>query len=845
MIKEYKANNLSELFSELGSSEDGLNSLEARKRLEGAGLNEIPAKDKRTAFSILLSQFKNPLILILIAAAVIAGFLGEPFEATIIVGIVLLNTALGFYQEFKSEKALTELKKYISFKAKVLRDGKKTEVDVKELVPGDLVFLNIGDIVPADLQLIETEELSINESAITGESVPVHKTSEMVIVQSNLPSQQKNIAFMGTTVANGSGKGIVVATGKKTEFGKTATILGAKEPPTDFQKNIKKFGNFLLKVIFLLTIFVFASNAFLGKGILDSFLFALALAVGITPELLPIIITIGLSTGAIRLAKKKVVVKRIVAIEDLGNVDVLCMDKTGTLTENKIALEKCFDLNEKKSGKVLEFALLCNSANIEKGKAKGNPIDTAILEHASEKERQAIESYKKVDENEFDFERRRMSTVVEKDGKRILICKGAPESILSACNSIQKQNKIIPLAEHKEKLKQKFDELSKHGFRIIAVAFKEVKPKEEYTAEDEKEMTLIGYLTFLDPPKKTATEALKKFKSLGVELKVLTGDNELVTREVCKRVEMQTKNIVLGSELEKMTEQEFLKTIQENNVFARITPEQKFKIVTGLSKQGHIVGFLGDGVNDAPALKASDVGITVDTAVDVAKDSADIILLKKSLLVLVDGIENGRKTFGNITKYILNTISANFGNMLTLTISSLFLKFIPLLPSQILLANLISDGPLMTISTDNVDKSYLHKPKKWNIKGISSFMIFFGAISTVFDLATMAVLLFLVNAEPAVFRTAWFLESVLSEIFITFAIRTKGNFWKSKPSKLLIYSSIAATILTIGLIYSPIAFLFKFEQLTIPILTAIGIILLAYFSLAETAKKRFYKTHEI
>ncbi len=845
MNKEHYSLSSKDLFEKLDSSKNGLSSAEAKKRLERFGLNEIAAKDKRTAYSILLSQFKNPLILILVAASILAGFLGESIEAAIIIGIVLLNAALSFYQEFKSEKALAKLKKYISFKAKVLRDNQKTEINVKELVPGDIVFLNIGDIVPADIRLIDTEELAVNESVITGESFPVHKTVETIALQKAQPSRQKNIAFMGTTVSDGLGKGVVIATGKDTEFGKTATILSAKEPPTDFQKNIKKFGNFLLKVIFLLTIVVFASNALLGKGILQSFLFALAIAVGITPELLPIIITITLSSGAIHLAKKKVVVKRLVAIEDLGNVDVLCMDKTGTLTENKVALAKYFDADGKKSKQVLEFSLLCNSASVGKDGAKGNVIDVAIWEYANKKEKTKIDSYKKIDETEFDHKRRRMSAVIEKDGKKIFICKGAPESILPVCNSVQKQNQIIPIKKHEEELRQKFEELSSQGFRIVAVAFKEIGPKKEYTAEDEKDLTFKGFLAFLDPPKKTAVQSLKRFQNLGVELKLLTGDNGLVTNEVCKQVGLQIKNkIILGSELEEMNETELLKTIEEHNVFARITPEQKFKIVTGLSKQGHIVGFLGDGVNDAPALKAADVGITVDSAVDVAKDSADIILLKKSLLVLADGIKGGRKTFANITKYIFNTISANFGNMFTLAISSLFLKFIPLLPSQILLGNLISDGPLMTIATDNVDEGYLHKPKRWSIKKITKFMLFFGAISAVFDLIIMGILLFIVKANPATFRTAWFLESVLSEIIITFAIRTKKNFWQSKPSKLLIYSSIAATILTISLIYSPIAFLFEFEQLTIPILTAIGIILLAYFALAETAKKRFYKKRE-
>ena len=846
MIKEYYSLDKKELFGKTASSENGLSEVEANERLKKFGLNEIAAKDKRNAFSIMLSQFKSPLTLILVFASIIAFFLGYAIDAIIIIAIVLLNANLGFYQEFKSERALAELKKYISFKAQVLRDNQRTEIDVRELVPGDIVFLEIGDIVPADIRLIEAEELSIKEAIVTGESFPVHKISEPIELENVSPSQQKNIVFMGTTVSSGYGKGVVIATGKETEFGRTATILSAKEPPTDFQKNIKKFGNFLLKVILILTLFVFFANTLLGKDPLNSFLFALALAVGITPELLPIIITIALSTGAIHLAKKKVIVKRLVAIEDLGNIDTLCIDKTGTLTESTITLENYFDAEGKKSKKVIEFALLCNSAVMEKGMPKGNIIDAAIWEYAEKKEKISLEQYKKIKEIEFDYERRRMSAVVEEGKKRFLVCKGAPESILEICTSIQKQSQIIPIKNFEEDLRKKFEELSQEGFRVVAIAFKEIEAKKTYSEKDEKELVFVGFLCFLDPPKKTAIQAISALQNLGVELKILTGDNELVTKEVCKEVGLQIKgNIVLGAELEKMSQEEFRKAIEESNIFARITPEQKFKIVGELSKQGHIVGFLGDGVNDAPALKAADVGITVDSAADVAKDSADIVLLKKSLLVLADGIKEGRKTFGNIIKYIFNTISANFGNMFTLAISSLFLKFIPLLPSQILLANFISDGPLMTISTDNVDENYLHKPKRWSIKTISKFMIFFGAISAVFDFITIGILLFIVKPDEATFRTAWFLESVLSEIIITFAIRTKKSFWKSHPSKMLVYSSIAAIIITIGLIYSPIAFLFKFEKIAIPLLIAVGIILLGYFTIAEIAKKRFYKKNEI
>jgi len=834
-----------ELFKRYGTSEKGLSHDDATKRIGAYGHNEIAAKDKRGKLSIFTSQLTSPLVVILVVASVIAGFLGDPTDMAIIIAIILINAVLGFYQEFKSERALAELKKYISFKAKVIRDGRETEIDVRDLVPGDITILEIGDIVPADIRLIDVHELATDESAITGESFPVNKSAGPLELKNSLPSQQANMAFMGTVISNGVGKGIVVATREKTEFGRTANILSAREPPTDFQTNIKKFGRFLIKVILILTILVFASNALLGKGVIESSLFALALAVGITPELLPIIITISLSSGAMRLAKKRVIVKRLVAIEGLGNMDILCTDKTGTLTENKITLEGYINAAGQKSDTALRYALLCNSVILEKGRAEGNVIDAAIWKHADAK-KELLSGYKKIEEVEFEYVRRRMGVIVEKDEKRIYICKGAPESIFAICDFVEEGSTKVPIGARAKELEKRFEELSTRGFRVIAVASKDIERKEDYTEADETGLTFNGLLYFLDPPKGTTLSAIKSFKNLGVELKLLTGDNELVTREVCKEVGLDVKGqIILGSELEKMDEEQFAKAIFENNIFARVVPEQKFKIVEGLTKQGHIVGFLGDGVNDAPALKMADVGITVDSAVDVAKDSADIILLQKGLMVIAEGIKEGRRTFGNIMKYILNTISANFGNMFTLTISSFALPFIPLLPSQILLNNLISDGPLMTISTDRVDEDYLHKPKKWNIRAISHFMVFFGLISTVFDLVTMAVMWILTAGNVALFRTAWFLESVLSEIVITFVIRTRRSFWKSRPSKMLIYSSIIGIMLSISIIYLPFGSLFEFEGLSLPMLVITALILLAYFMLAEMTKKIFYKKYEL
>jgi len=831
-----------ELFLKLESSDKGLTEEQARLRAREYGLNEIPEKDKRTFFSVFFSQFKSPLILILLAASILALFLREYTESGIILGILFVNSLLGFYQEYKSEKALGALKKYVSFKAKVLRDNNKVEINIKELVPGDIVFLNIGDIVPADTRILDSQELYVNESAITGESLTVQKSKELVDVNDSSISKKNNFLFMGSVIAGGLARGIVVSTGKNTIFGKTAVVLSAKEPASDFQKGINNFGGLLLRVILYITIFVFGVNAFLGKGILDSFLFAIALAVGITPELLPVIITIALSRGAIQLAEKKVIVKKLASIEDFGNIDILCTDKTGTLTENKLSLENYFDIDKKTSKEIIEYGIMCSSLLSKEKLSFGDIIDVAIKDRA-DKDKIFISGYKQVEEIEFDYKRRRRGIVVEHNGKRILISKGDPLSVLGVCSHLKKQDKLFPIKSHELKARKLFEELSKIGLRVIAISYKPIKAKKDYAVSDEENMVFLGFLTFADPPKDTVKNSLEKLMHLGVSVKVLTGDNEMVTKTICDKVGLEIKGrIILGSELEEIDELEFLETIENNNIFARVTPEQKFKIVSGLSKKGHVVGFLGDGVNDAPALKVADIGITVDSAVDVAKENSDVILLKKSLRVLSDGVEGGRKTFGNTMKYILNTTSANFGNMFTLAISSIYFKFIPLLPSQILLANFVSDVPLTTLPADNVHETYLKKPNKWNTKFISRFMIFFGLLSSIFDLITMAIIwFFLAPNNPKMFRTVWFTESVLSEILITFAVRTKKPLWKSKPSKLLVYFSILGVLITLFVVYfPPISKIFQFSSLSLPIIGFIVLVLFFYLVLVEIAKRKFY-----
>jgi len=830
-----------DLFKKLDSNENGLSTAEATKRQKFFGKNIIKEKDSKEIFEIFLSQFKSPFVYVLIFSTILAFFLGEKIDAMIILGIIIISSGLSFYQEFKSNKILKSLKRYLSFKTKVLRDGEKTEIDVKNLVPGDIVFLNIGDIVPADLRILDSEELYVNESVITGESVPVNKNSDEIKILKKDSTKLSNILFMGSEISAGNCRAIVIFTGEKTQFGKTVEVLSSKEPSTNFQKGISKFGNFLIKLVVTLTIFVFLTNIFSTNDFIDSLLFAIALAVGVTPELLPVIITVSLSKGAMRMAEKKVIVKKLISIEDIGNMDVLCIDKTGTITESKLTLEDYFDINGKKNKKILEYAAICNSAISNKYKVVGNIIDKNIIEYIRSKGIK-IPDYKRIEDIEFSHKRKRMSSIVEIDRKRFLICKGEPLSVIESCSKILLDNKFFSKNVYYKKIKEKYEKLSSRGLRVISIAYKEIETKEDYTEMDEKNLIFLGFLIFSDPPKKNIKKILNKLNSLGVNIKIVTGDNELVTKEICRKIGFNINGkIIHGKDLEEMDNKKFLEVIDNSNVFVEVVPEQKLKIVEGLIKKGHITGFLGDGVNDAPALKIADIGITVDNAIDIARNSADIILLKKDLEVIFDGILEGRKTFGNTTKYILNTTSANFGNMFTLSISTLYFNFIPLLPKQVLLLNLISDVPLVTISSDNIDESYLKKPKKWDIKKIRNFMLFFGVISFIFDIITITLFWFFIAPKNIeVFRTAWFTESVLSEILITFSIRTKEWFWKSKPSNILILSSIFGIFLTFFLIYSNFGFLLGLEYMKFSVLFFISLILITYFLITEIGKKIFY-----
>ncbi len=824
---------IEKVFSNLESSESGLTASETKKRLKKYSFNEVSTKQNFRIFILLFNQFKNWLIIILLAASVASFFLGQSIDSLIIVALVLLSVFFGFLQEYKAEKTLSDLRKYITNRTRVLRDGKWLEIDSKFLVPGDIVEVHIGDKIPADLRLIDSDSLLINESVLTGESMPVSKSPKVLSLDTSAPSKLSNMLFMGTNVEQGMGKGVVVSTGENTFFGRTSKSLEKIEPQTDFQKQIKRFSLFLFRVIVGMTAFIFISNVVLDKGIFESFLFATALAVGIAPEMLPAIITVTLSQGAMKMAKNKVIVKRLISVEDLGNVDTLCIDKTGTLTQGNFSLADFKDLDGQKNENLLLDAMVCTSGITEKSQTiSTNPLDRAIWESPyALQNRTKLSRYSFLDENEFDYKRKRMSVLVKQEGKTFLIAKGAHESILSVSNL----DKSL-----KKKINKEVKHYENSGYRVIAVAEKPLS-KRTSSLEDEKGLTLKGFLLFKDPIKPGVRETIQKFMDLKIELKIISGDSLLITTNIAREAGINFKDdeVITGESLENLKEDKLLEVCRKAKIFTRVTPEQKHIIVKSLNYEGHIVGFLGDGVNDAPALKAADVGIAVDTGAEIAKDASDIILLEKDLNVLSEGIVGGRKTFGNIMKYILNTISANYGNMSTVAISSLFLNFIPLLPTQILLNNFVSDVPLFAVATDNVDPNLLRKPKKWNIDFIGKFMVYYGFVSTFFDLFLIIPMITFLKVDQHVFRTAWFVESSISEMLVTFAIRTSKPFYKSRPSSWLLGLSILSIAFVI---FMPLLKwnIFGFVGLPSSIWVLIVIDLLLYFVTTEFVKKFFF-----
>jgi P-type Mg2+ transporter len=842
-VEEFLSLPTNDVLSQLDTSTAGLTSREAEKRLEIYGRNELARKKKRAAIINFLSRFKSPLVIILILAGGISAALGSIPSVIVIYTMVFLSVTLAYYQENNASKAAELLREKVATSAAVLRDKTKQEISLPLIVPGDLIHLSAGDIVPADARIIEAKDLFINQSALTGESFPVEKTAAPIKAKEPALTEWTNYLFMGTSTVSGTATAAVVRTGGLTEYGRIAQKLVEKAPETEFEIGIKNFGYLIMQVTFVLVLFVFLINALLHPnvhGILQALLFAVALAVGLTPELLPMIITINLSKGAQAMSKKGVIVKRLSSIETFGSMNVLCTDKTGTLTENQIKLILHIDINGRDDEKVLQYSYL--NSRFQTGLR--SPLDEAILKH----EEVDFSKFQKIDEVPFDFVRRRVSVVVEQEGQRVFIAKGAPEEILKVCSYCELEEVITDLSEQTtKKIQQKYLDLSTEGLRVLGVASKKLREdKAVYSINDESDMTFLGFVAFLDPPKETAKESLEILGKAKVELRILTGDNEIVTKTVCSELGFEVKGVALGNEIDNMSDEALAVIVEEANVFARVTPAQKNRIINILKTNGHVVGFMGDGINDAPSLKTSDVGISVNNAVDVAKESADIILLRNDLTVLGEGVLEGRKTFGNTMKYIMMGVSSNFGNMVSAAGGSIFLPFLPMLPIQILLNNLLYDTSQTVMTTDNVDAEYIEKPKRWDITFIRRFMMIIGPVSSLFDYATYFTMLFIFNAwtNASLFQTAWFVESLCSQTLVVLIIRTRRvPFYKSRPSRYLAMMLLSVISFALVVPYTPVGAFFQFVPPPPTFYLALAGILAAYAVLAETVKKLFYKRY--
>jgi len=831
---------------ELESRLDGLSQAEADSRLNQYGLNEIAREKHQSALMRLLSNVKNPLVLLLTALGVLSFLTGDLRATAVIFVMVVLGVVLRFFQEMRADKAAEKLKAMVSNTATLVRDGKEAEVPLKMLVPGDIIRLAAGDMVPADVRVLSAKDLFLNQAALTGESLPVERKADVTTADVQNPLELPNVCFLGSNVESGSATAVVIHTGDKTYFGSLAASIVGQRQLTSFDKGVNRFTWLMIRFIAVMVPAVFLINGLSKHNWLEAFLFAMAVAVGLTPEMLPMIVTVNLSKGALAMARKKVIVKRLNAIQNFGAMNVLCTDKTGTLTQGKIVLEKHLDAHGDPSEKVLQYGYL----NSYHHTGLKNLLDEAILDHEELEERlKAKEKYRKIDEIPFDFVRRRMSVVVEDEtGLNTLICKGAVEEVLGLCTRVEVKGEVIEvLPEHDAKRRLLADALNGQGFRVIALAYKQMPGATDepvYAVKDESDLILLGFLAFLDPPKDSAMEALKQLHNLSVDVKILTGDNEIITAYICKEVGMPVEHLLLGSQIEGMSETALAEAASVTSVFARLAPAHKEHIIRALQSKGHVLGFMGDGINDAPALKAADVGISVDSAVDIAKESSDIILLENSLLILEQGVLEGRRVFGNIVKYIKMAASSNFGNMFSVVGASAFLPFLPMLPIQVLTNNLLYDFSQTTIPTDEVDADWLTKPRKWEIGGILRFILFIGPISSIFDYLTFFMMLYLFNCwhNPALFHTGWFVESLFTQTLIIHVIRTnKIPFLQSWASWPLIFTSIIIVAVGAGLTVSPLAGALGFVALPPRYWLLLTVILVCYVILTQLMKTWFYR----
>ena len=851
-----------DFMNRLGTSTSGLTTEEAENRLETYGSNDVSQKRKKSVVIEFLSHFRSPVTIILVIAAILSGTLGDISNTIIILVIVLVSVILDFTQEYRAGKAAEELKRRVATTATTLRDGIKQEIEVSGLVPGDVILLSVGDIVPADARVISAKDFFADQSALTGESFPAEKSPEP-LGEANIADTGKwnNYLFMGTSITNGTAMAIIVKTGSSTQYGEIVGKSLAKKPETEFERGLRRFGYLIMQVTFVLVIFVFLINTLFGRDPLTSVLFTVALAVGLTPGLLPMILSINLARGATSMSKRGVIVKRLASIQNFGSMDVLCADKTGTLTENRVTVILHVDIEGKDSEKVFLYSFL--NSHYQTGLK--SPLDEAILKHKEINP----DKYQRIDEVPYDFIRKRLSVVVGENQENMLITKGAPEEIAGVISHYELDGTINDLtSETRSKIEREYRELSSQGFRVLGVSYRRMGSKPAYSVADESDMVFLGFIAFLDPLKETAGESIELLRQAGVKLKVLTGDNEIVASKISQQlgfqvsqfrrgkrydqtgdsgrivrtIEVEATNIVRSSEIEAMDDAALARVVERADIFTRVTPAQKSRIINALKTNGHVVGYIGDGINDTPSMKVSDVGISVVNAVDIAKESAEIILLNNDLKIIREGVIEGRKTFGNTMKYIMMAISSNFGNMFSAAAASFFLTFLPMLPIQILLNNLLYSFAQLSIPTDNVDPEYIEKPQRMNTSFIRNFMISFGPISSVFDFLTFFILLFVFKASAPLFQTAWFIESLFTQTLVIFAIRTrKIPFYKSKPSKLLVFNIVIILVLALILPFTVLGNFFSFVSLPTNFLLILVAFIIVYLGLVEIVKRWFYR----
>jgi Mg2+-importing ATPase len=838
--RPYWSWNSDEALTDLRSSVHGLSSAQAFERIRQYRSNAVGEQSEPTGLRLLVRQFESPLVLILVFAAVVSLFLQEWTDAGIVLVIVLGSTLLGFSQEHRASTAMAELRKRFALTVRVVRDGLPQTVPASTVVPGDIILLSAGNLVPADGLVLAAKDFLVTEAALTGESFPVEKQPGIVLPDAPLGARTNSV-FLGTSVRSGTATVLAVATGRSTAFGAIAARVREQAPETDFARGIRQFGMLLVRLMVVLVLFVLTLNQFLGRPVIESLLFAAALAVGMSPELLPAIISVTLSAGARAMARRGVIVRRLEAIENLGSMDVLCTDKTGTLTEGVILLSDAVDIDGQSSAEVRRLAFL--NAAFETGIE--NPLDAAILA-AGAREGLTKDGHRKIDEIPYDFVRKRLTIVTSganDPAKHQIVTKGAFDTVLAVCTTISRKGVEVPLTDSdRVGLHAFYRDQGEEGLRVLAVAVKDLDAKDRYGHDDENGLCFVGFLLFSDPPKKDIEQVVRDLGTFGIRVKIISGDNRYVVAHLAQAIGLDPQAMLTGAAVAKLRDEALWHLAARTDLFVEVDPQQKERIVLALQRTGHTVGYLGDGINDAPALHTADVGISVDQAVDIARESADIILLQPQLDVLCQGVEDGRRTFANTLKYICITTSANFGNMISMALATPFLPFFPLTAKQILLNNFLSDLPSIAISTDNVDREKLTHAQRWSVLQIRSFMVVFGLISSIFDLLTFVVIFQAFSTGEAVFQSAWFVVSLLTELAVVLVLRTERPIFKSRPSRALVGTTIVIAALTVTIPFTgELASIFGFVPLPMPLLAASFLIVISYLAATEAAKHWFFR----